>query len=733
MARQVGVNFKLTATERVSKVLSRVSRSLDKLKSRVTKTINRFKVLQARTAGLRKGMKKLGAGMRRVGRGMMVGVTAPIGLAGAAIIRTSLNFQKSINKLGAISQTIIKGKVSKDFERLEALALKLGSTTEFSSTQAADAMINLSKAGFKVNEILEVTDDVLALASATGMDLAFTADVLAKTMRQFGLEADQAGRVTDVLALISAKSNVDMTTLAETFKDAAPIAKEYGLSLEQLAAVTGLLGDIGIQGSKAGTTLKAIMLKLISPSKKAAEAMKIMNISIEKGSDGLVDVGSILDQLAGKLQKLPKKAQLQLINELFGLRGIAGAAGLMTRAIEEGKDPIAIMTNVLLNANGAAKDMQQTMLRGLPGSMARLESATEGLMLKVGKSGLIGVFADMVEGLTEWIGTLSEAETEHLAMGTVILGVVAAMGPLLFAFGGFLAILPAMITGVTVLWTLLAANPIILAAALFAIAALLVIKNWTGIKEMFSDMWGDPAMALEFFAFLLADLLKPGGIEDWEMFKVDFTNMMGELATDTFLIMDGMFLSMEEKWIGMRESAGLAFDGMVLEMSENWELIKGDAILAMDTMIEGVSSIWNKLDKLADKALDPIFKQFAKLDDLIPDFLKFGTDSKVELKVNGGGSTEKLEELLKSKVELKVNAGGSAEKLEKRSSDKGERRTAPEFGFGKEKTIRDIRTRTTTNEQTVTVDFKNAPPGTKVSQRGKDSGRINTKLGFQGI
>ena len=344
MPKKVPVNLVIRGVDKISKVIDRIARRFPKLSKAIRKTTTSFKLAQLRTEKFRRSLKKLGAGMRSVGRGMTLGLTAPIGLAGAAIIRTAVSFQKSINKVGALTRTIIDGKVTPGFEALEKQALMLGSSTEFSSTQAADAMGLLGRAGFKVNEILSTTDDVLALASASGFDLAFTADVMAKTMRAFGIEASEAGRVADVLAEISRRTNVDLETLSETFKDAAPIAKAYGATLEQTAAITGLLGDVGIQGSKAGTTLKAIFLRLATATGKAKKALDFMNISVTKGRDGMADVGDILTQLSAKLGKFPKDAQLKIINELFGLRGIAGSSALMSKAMDEGRDPIKAMT-----------------------------------------------------------------------------------------------------------------------------------------------------------------------------------------------------------------------------------------------------------------------------------------------------------------------------------------------------------------------------------------------------
>lgn len=436
----------LKGVDKVSNVLDKISRKFPKLRKNVRKAAKTFLLLQKRTEKLRKSLRKMGRGMTSVGKKMSMGLSAPLALAGAAILRVGVTFEKSMNKVAAITDTIIDGKVSPAFEALEKEALKLGATTEFSATQAADAMIKLGRAGFKTSEILAATSDVLALATASGSELAFTADVMAKTIRAFGLEATDAQRVSDVLADVSRKTNVDLQTLSETFKDAAPIAAAYGATLEQTAAITGLLGDVGIQGSKAGTTLKSIMLKLAAPSKKAGKILEKLGIQVSTAANGMNDVGSILSQLAPALGKFPKQAQLAAINELFGLRGIAGASALMSKAIKEGKNPIATLTKVLQGSTGAAKAMQKTMLRGSVGALARFRSALEGVGLAFAKSGMLEAFADLLEMLAKLFSKLSALSPAILKTIAIIGGLVTVIGPLLVGLGfmvtGFTALLP---------------------------------------------------------------------------------------------------------------------------------------------------------------------------------------------------------------------------------------------------------------------------------------------------
>lgn len=498
MAKKFPIQFNFQAFDKVSKVTKKIGQRFDRLKKKTRSLSNQFFIAQKKMEMMRKTLGRIGSGMRNFGRSMTMGATLPIAAAGATIFKTAFDFQKSINKVGAITQTIIGGKVTKSFERLEAEAKRLGSTTEFSATQAADAMALLGRAGFSTEEIIASTSDVLALASASGFDLAFTADVMAKSIRSFGLEADQAGRVSDVLAAASARANVDLETLSETFKDAAPIATAYGATFEQTTAITALLGDIGIQGSKAGTTLKNMFIQLAAPSDTAKELFKAMRISLKDSTGEMKSASQVLTELGPGLKNLNKGDQLAVLDELFGKRAIAGGAALMAKAMKEGKDPIEAFAKALTGTKGVAKDMQKTMQRGIVGAMARFQSAFEGMAIAIANSGFLDFMEKAVVKLTDFFTWIGEQDQSWLAWGTAIAGAVAVAGPLIWSLGMIFTAISALVPVVTGIVTLVGAFGVALftvtapiwvtVAAVVALGAAIfrVWQKWGELKKAFT-------------------------------------------------------------------------------------------------------------------------------------------------------------------------------------------------------------------------------------------------------
>lgn len=505
----LGAKLKLKAIDNITRTNERVTRGFKSMSRSVDRTNRKFKIMQGTSEKLRKNLEKVGGGMRNIGSKMTLGLTAPILGAGAAVLKVSSDFQGGMNKVSALT-----GATGKDLGKLRDMAKDLGKTTKFSATESADAMAFLGQAGFKINDILGATPGILNLAAASGTDLARSADIASNIMGAFNLNATEAGRVADVLAKTTAGSNTNMEQLAEAMKDAGPVAQKYGATLEQTSALVGKLGDAGIQGSKAGTTLKNMFLELATPSKTAQKILTALGVSaIDPVTKKLKPMNEILIQLnkGFKDKGLDRAKKLAVLNEVFGKRAIAGA-GVLLDAVQKinpvtGKamDSVNEFTGALNKADGTAKKMAKTMLKGLPGAFTRLKSSTEGMLLAFGdQGGLAGIAENLVEKLISLTGWVSNLNGPTLKLIAGIAGLVAITGPLIAGFGLFLTMLPQMIVG----WNLIKASmigaklaalglnasmlPMIAAVGIFAGTAIAIWKNWSPIKAFFADFLTSP-------------------------------------------------------------------------------------------------------------------------------------------------------------------------------------------------------------------------------------------------
>lgn len=246
----------------------------------------------------------------------------------------------------------ISGATADEFERLTLNAKLLGGTTEYTATEVAGLQLAYSRMGFVPDQILEMTSATLDLATATGEDLAQSADIAGTVIRGFNLDAEESGRVVDVMAKSFNSSSLQLDSFYEAMKYVAPVATAANVTLEETTAMLGVLADRGIRGSQAGTALRTIFLQM------AADGGSVTDRLAELSDQGL-ELGDALDEVG-------KRA-------VTSLMVLAGS-----------KSSVDTLTLGLNDAEGAAKSAADTIRDTLQGDVDNFTSALEARMISIG-------------------------------------------------------------------------------------------------------------------------------------------------------------------------------------------------------------------------------------------------------------------------------------------------------------------------------------------------------------
>lgn len=457
-------------------------------------------------------------------RGQLFDAVA-LGASVAAPVRIAVGFEQSIAKLGAITRAS-----DESLQSLERTARQSGESTLFSASEAASAMTFLGMAGFKTNEIIAATPGMLSLAQAAGSDLAQTADIASNILSGFSLKAEEMGRVGDVLAATFTSSNTTLQMLGDTLKYAAPVASSAGAGIEEVAAMAGLLGNVGIQGSMAGTALRAAFLRLSAPPKAAADALAALGVEVTDLDGNLRPVPELLKELAESTEGLGSAERAEAVKQIFGEEASAGLTELLKQA---GSGALDSYIAELRQAQGTAEAMARKMSATTHGALKRLGSALESVAISLGSVLLptVAAGAELFAGMASWV---SGAAQEYPLLTKVIVGATAGLialkvtaiaGAYAYTFlkGGVLSLVTAYRTlsaglalaqlGMTRLnvlsalsaarmgvvtaaqWALnvaMTANPIgliVAGIAALAGAAYLLIRYWEPIGAFFSGLW----------------------------------------------------------------------------------------------------------------------------------------------------------------------------------------------------------------------------------------------------
>ena len=345
-------------------------------------------------------------------------------------ISAIFEFDQSIKNLQAITKAT-DGEVSAMGDAISEVA----ATTRYSVQEVSDGMILLGQAGFTAGEALDSINAVAMLSTGTMTDLKTSSDLLTTTIRAFGLEAREAGRVADVFAVAVNRSKLTVEKLRIAFNYVGPIARLAGMELEEVVAVMMELANAGVRASTIGTGLRQVLGRLVSPTKKIREAFISAGLSMDSVNPKLHSMREIIQRLSGVI------TDAGTAFELFGLRGAPAIAVL----IEQGITGFDRMYKAIAEGTGAATAMAEKQMEGLSNISKNLLDKLSLLGIALGEGGLSSAFrvfysviGDVVQALT-WlastpIGKITVAITGMLVVVTVLTAGIAGLTIALSAF-----------------------------------------------------------------------------------------------------------------------------------------------------------------------------------------------------------------------------------------------------------------------------------------------------------
>jgi TP901 family phage tail tape measure protein len=377
---------------------TQLNRDLDKARQTVEKELNR--------AGER---------MQSVGAKMTAVFTVPLVGAGVAAAKSFMSFEGAINKVQAALDP-----TASQLKQIEAAAIEWGAKTKFSATESAEALGELGKAGFTVEQSITALPATLQMATIAEMSLADAATLTADTLTQFNMRVEDAGKVNDILTVAAQRSTVDVSQLGDALKYAGPVAGAFGMDISATAAALAEFGNAGIKADMAGTALRNILTDIEVPTKGMKDTLKELGIETLKSADGTIKLAEVIDTLRAK------GATAGQVMTAFGDR--AGPA--MVAMVAKGSAGLRELEKDLNNSAGAAEKAANTVMQGFGGAMEEMRGSVETAGVAVGK-----ILAPALTATAKAVGSLADFVT-----GTVVPAFEALPVPVQATVGGILAL-----------------------------------------------------------------------------------------------------------------------------------------------------------------------------------------------------------------------------------------------------------------------------------------------------
>lgn len=486
--------------------------------------------LAARQRRLNEARARMEASQRSAGRLAGAGAAAAAGgaAAGAALSVPVREFARAEDAATGLEVAMMRagGSISPEFEKINALAMRLGDRLPGATSDFQDLMTMLNRQGVPAEAILNGVGEATAyLAVQLKKAPAEAAEFAAKLQDATRTTSGEMLKLMDVIQRTYFLGVDDSNMLAGFAKlsPAMDTIKQKGLEGAKVLAPLLVMADqAGLQGEAAGNAFRKIFQMSLN-----AEKIGKANKGLSKGrqldfTDGAGEFGG-LDKLFKELDKLKDlntQDRLAVLKEIFG--DDAETLQAVSLLMEKGAAGYAEVQAKMANQ----ADLQQRVNRQL-GTLKNLWEAASGTFT----NGLVALGASIapeLKTLVEWMSGMAQSmgawARENPRTANALMKVVAAVA-LLLALGGALLILLGAVLGplaalkfslvtlgiqgtmlariagvlgaglrlvgqaVMFLGRALLMNPIGLAITAIALSAYLIYRYWEPIKGFFTGVW----------------------------------------------------------------------------------------------------------------------------------------------------------------------------------------------------------------------------------------------------
>ena len=242
----------------------------------------------------------------------------------------AIQFEQSMADLSAIT-----GSVGDELEELTKAAREVGAESGLGASESARAFSVLAgQIDVPIESLKTLQKQTILLAQAGALPLEEAANAVAGTINQFGLEAEEASRVVNVLAAASRAGGAEVTDISESFKVAGAAAASAGVSVEETAGALEILAQNNTKGSEAGIALRNMLVSM--------QAQLGIDISKTGFAGGLDIIRKDLSSMGSQVERTTYLAKV------FGRQNIVAAQYLLDNA-----DAVRDMTKAVTGTQSA--------------------------------------------------------------------------------------------------------------------------------------------------------------------------------------------------------------------------------------------------------------------------------------------------------------------------------------------------------------------------------------------
>ena len=562
----------------------------------------------------RNRVNALGSAFTSAGATMTKNVTLPLVGLGTAAAKAAIDYESAF---AGVRKTV--DATEEEYAQLSDSIVEMSNRLPQSAADIAGVMEVAGQLGVRGTEnLLNFTETMIMLGDATNLSSEEAATALSRVMNIMGTSGDDVSRLgATVVALGNNFATTESEIVSMTNRLAAG-AKLAGLTEAETMTLAAAMSSVGIEAEAGGTAMTQTFNEIETAVAVGGEALEdfasVAGMSSEEFSEAWKNrpIEAIQAFITGIGQLDEKGESAVLVLDKLGLTGIRQSnmlksLGLASELLGDSID----MANQAWEDNSALTKETETRYGTLASKLSILWNNVKNLALSFGSllTPAIDKVTSIIQRAIQWINGLDDSQKNTLV---TILGIAAAIGPVLLIIGKVISIISALMgvikavkTALIALYTVLAANPIFLVIAAISALVAAFIYLWNNCEEFrnfWIELWNTLVnafnVAVEWIRTGIDNVVTffqelPATISSiWEQIKEFCANAISSI------------LAIVTSWgASLWSSATYAFTQMWLAIKAVWESIKSWFSSGIKDFVSIVTNIGSELYNAGANAL----------------------------------------------------------------------------------------------------------------------------------
>lgn len=447
--------------------------------------------IQKNVGSFRKNLEKTGLGKIGI-KDLVTGgaMAAPFAVG----IKSAVAFESEMANVNKV----VDFKTPEQFKQMGDDISRMSEVLPMAAGDIAKIVAAGGQAGFAQDELLGFAEAAVKMGIAFDQTADQSGDMMATWRTSFKMTQGEVTDLADRINYLGNTGPANTKKISDIVTRIGPLGEIAGLASGQIAALGATMAGVGVEQEVAATGIKNFMLSMTkgaSATKAQSQAFKSIRLDSKEVAKSMqTDAQGTILNILERIGKVDAASRVGLLTQLFGSESVTSIASLLTN-LDLLKGNLNKVGDSTLYAGSMQKEYASRAAT-TENNLGLLRNATSNVSKAIGNAllpALNGV-VDVVRPLVVQFSKLIEANPD------VVRGVAAAG----IAFTALRLGIVSTIVATKLLSFAMKANPIGLAATGIALAAGMIVSNWSAIAPYFNAIW---------------DKIRGPTLAAWEVFK----------------------------------------------------------------------------------------------------------------------------------------------------------------------------------------------------------------------